>query len=80
MDGSSVDMKTGILRGAYYLMPALINGIGALSMLLPLFYICYVLGILWSLADIICLIADRPMQRALHDRLAGTRVILLPQQ
>ena len=80
MDGSPVDMKTGILRGAYFVMPGLICGIGAFSAMLPLFYICYVLGFLWSLADIIYLIADRRMQRALHDRLAGTRVILLPQQ
>ena len=79
MDGSPVDMKTGILRGAYYVMPSLISAIGALSAMLPLLYVCYVLGVLWSLADVICLIADRRMQRALHDRLAGTRVILLPE-
>jgi len=78
LDGSPIDMKTGILRGAYYCMPGAILAVGGLSTIISVFGVCYVLSILWSLADIICLVADSRMQRALHDRLAGTRVILLP--
>ncbi len=78
LDGSPVDMRTGILRGVYYAMPSAILAVGLFTTTIQIFPIFYLLSLLWWLADIICLIADTRMQRALHDRLAGTRVILLP--
>lgn len=78
LDGSLVDMRTGLLRGAYYSMPALILAVGLFTMAMPLFVLFYWMSILWSLVEIILLLSDSRMQRALHDRLAGTRVILLP--
>ena len=78
LDGNPVGMRTGILRGAYYAMPGAIMAIGLLTTVAQIFAICYVVSMLWSLTEIICLLADTRMQRALHDRLAGTRVILLP--
>ncbi len=78
-DGSPIDTKTAVIRGACYVMPNLLFGIGAIPGDMSLLFICYVASIIWALADILFLVNDSRLKRALHDRLAGTKVILLPK-
>jgi uncharacterized RDD family membrane protein YckC len=78
-DGSPIGTKTAFIRGACYVMPNLLFGIGALSGDMNFLFIWYVASIIWALADILFLVNDSRLKRALHDRVAGTKVILLPK-
>lgn len=82
-DGSDIDMRTAFLRAIYYQGPGLLaSALGVLAFLLvsdsglALTINAFSgLGGLYILVDLVFALVDSKQQRALHDRLASTRVI-----
>ena len=82
-DGSDINIRIGILRSLYFVGPrlavaclfvalvALIDPITAIFINAALAYAVFA----YLLADAIVALVDSQQQRAIHDRLAGTRVI-----
>jgi len=75
LDGTPITMSKGYLRALWYNGPNVLAP-GALLVGPPLAVsiVGYVGGV-YFLVNVIMAVVDRNMQRALHDRLAGTRVI-----
>ena len=76
-DGSPADRRARVLRGGCFAAPLLLLAVGLFTQSMAAFRVFYFLAVAWALLDVICLLVDVRTQRALHDRLAGTRVILL---
>ena len=85
MDGSDITMGKGFARAFLYLGPNLLQPLamfvigmtpGANPALGAAQFLALAAGI-YLLANIILALVDRAMQRALHDRLAGTRVVVI---
>ncbi len=74
LDGTPITMSKGYLRAICYSGP---NVLMPLALLVGYDKILVYVGGAYFLANVIVALADRKMQRALHDRLAGTRVIAL---
>ncbi len=83
LDGSRASWKTIVLRSALYPGTVLISGMACLlaglageishNLMLELVAVAFVI---WMLADALTALFDTRMQRSLHDRICGTRVIL----
>ena len=82
LDGSRISRKKALARAVAYFGIILVmtarpltegllpeSATGRLNVLAELVFM------LWTLADIALALADTPMQRSLHDRICGTRVI-----
>lgn len=82
-DGSPANMRTTLLRAVYFIGPNILPSIGFLfvgfddvtGMMVVQF--ANILVGAYTLANIIFALIDRTEQRAIHDRLAGTRVIVV---
>ena len=75
LDGTPITMSKGYLRAVCYSGPDVLHPIPLLIGFQAGYSIIAVVGGIYALVNIIMALADRNMQRALHDRLAGTRVI-----
>ena len=83
-DQSPITMSTALLRALYYQVPAIVSAlIMAVAILadsqggLAAADVVNVLFGIYIIASVIVALVDREQQRAIHDRLAGTRVIFL---
>ncbi len=85
LDGTPISTRTAWIRALAYLGPNLLVALGVIlfSSFLSLSAFVIVNAIMsfavfgWFLAEIILGLSDSQMQRTLHDRIAGTRVIYL---
>ncbi len=85
LDGTAISTRTAWLRAFAYVGPNFVVSAGTLlfaAILSPTAFAAVIaimnfaaLG--WFLAEVILGLSDRQMQRTLHDRIAGTRVIYL---
>jgi uncharacterized RDD family membrane protein YckC len=77
LDGQPITAGTAWIRALAY------GGPGLLAMIIMMFQnrqltlYANIFSAGWGLTDCICLIADTTRQRALHDHIAGTRVIVV---
>ncbi len=79
MDGTPISRAKAFVRAAAYTFGSILM---TLAMILYMLFhnatitsVGIVLGPIWMLADYILALADTRMQRSLHDRICGTRVI-----
>ena len=85
LDGSAISRRTAWIRGLAFGVPTLSLGVPMVIFggILPAYFASVLIGVfglfgfIWLLADYICALVDTRMQRSLHDRIAGTRVIWL---
>ena len=85
LDGSPISTGTAWIRGFAYvggnvvigLMTLIVGLMGSPMVAMGVFGIVELLVFGWMLADIIMALVDTRMQRSLHDRVAGTRVVYL---
>jgi uncharacterized RDD family membrane protein YckC len=78
LDGSPITPSTAFIRALAYCGPGILSGI---SILTGNPAVTIAAGLIvggWGLANILCALFDSKMQRSLHDRIAGTRVIMKP--
>jgi uncharacterized RDD family membrane protein YckC len=75
LDGSPIDKSTAYIRSLAYIGPNLISGLTMLTANISLMGIASIVVGCWGIADVVCALLDRNQQRALHDRIAGTRVV-----
>jgi len=77
LDGSDIGMNKAFLRAVAYAGPQLINPFLLLAGLITVSqFFGIVIGI-YGLTNVILALIDSKSQRALHDRLTGTRVIIV---
>ena len=82
MDGTPISARTAWIRSFVFVWSNLFTGL-CLLFILPIVGSAIVLtitgliGFGWIVADVVCALVDTRMQRSLHDRIAGTRVIWL---
>lgn len=87
LDGSPISLRTGYVRALAYIGPNFLTGI-ATFFAVPIRSGGYVaqssivLGVsvlvgIYGIVNVICALVDTNLQRALHDRIAGTREIQL---
>lgn len=74
-DGSPVTTGTAYIRALAYLGPGILSDLGAITGNAPIIIGASVIVGVWGLTDVIFALADTSRQRALHDRIAGTRVV-----
>jgi uncharacterized RDD family membrane protein YckC len=75
LDGTKITTQTAYVRALAYCGPGLLSGVGLL--LGSPAFIATATGIvsLYGLANVLVALFDSTSQRAIHDRIAGTRVI-----
>ena len=79
LDGTSISKRKAFGRAVAYefgglmIVLASIFGVGSGNSVIVLSGL--VLGLVWIATDNICALADAQLQRSLHDRICGTRVI-----
>lgn len=74
-DGSPIDMGTAFIRALAYGGPGYANGVALLTGNVAFVGMAGIIVGAYGLIDLLCALFDRSQQRALHDRIAGTRVI-----
>ena len=81
MDGTPISKRKAFARALAYMfgsaLMALAMIIGVLAKDMTFLAVGVALGYIWVLADYILALVDTRMQRSLHDRICGTRVIRL---
>lgn len=75
LDGSPISVRTGYIRALAYSGPGYLSGLAMLVGIPGIVLISSVAVGLWGLTDTLLALFDRSMQRSLHDRIAGTRVV-----
>ena len=75
LDGSKITMQTAYIRAAAYAGPSRPTSLALMAHSLPLIGIATMVAGVYKLADTLFAPFDTKQQRALHDRIAGTRVI-----
>jgi uncharacterized RDD family membrane protein YckC len=75
MDGSSISWKKAVARTFVYIGWIFLFPLALLPGNFPLFGLSRLAIAVWGLTDIIMALVDTRMQRSLHDRICGTRVI-----
>jgi uncharacterized RDD family membrane protein YckC len=76
MDGQPMDMKTAFIRAMAYQGIQVLTGV--LVMIHPTIgAVGSILFYIYAMVNVVVALMDRHMQRAIHDRIAGTRVIQL---
>lgn len=76
VDGTPISLKTGFLRALLYIGPGIL--LPFITLAVPNFFVIQAFNLLnggYLMANVICALVDGERQRALHDRLAGTRVV-----
>jgi uncharacterized RDD family membrane protein YckC len=77
LDGKPMDMQTGFIRAIAYQGPSVIPAI-AIMIGNPIIQMAASIAVsVYALANLLVALFDRHQQRAIHDRIAGTRVILV---
>ena len=76
LDGSPVSLKTAYVRAVAYIGPSILSGLAYFTGNLTVVVIAGVVAGAYWLTNVLFALCDRNMQRALHDRIAGTRVIM----
>jgi uncharacterized RDD family membrane protein YckC len=77
LDGSPISLQTAYIRALAYAGPGALLGLTEIAgMGVALMAANVIVGV-YGLTDVIFALVDQNMQRALHDRIAGTRVIQL---
>jgi len=76
LDGSPISASTAYIRALAFLGPNLLAALLLVVGLAPIAAVLDVISRLWILADAIVALVDRDQQRSLHDRIAGTRVVM----
>ena len=77
LDGSKISFNTAYIRAIAYTGPSFISGIALLLATPTALTGATSVVAVYSIVDVLCALFDRNMQRALHDRIAGTRVVYL---
>jgi uncharacterized RDD family membrane protein YckC len=75
LDGSTISWQKATARGVAYYGIMLLSAFAYLVGSMPAVGIAGLIGGVWVLADFIFALVDTRTQRALHDRICGTRVI-----
>jgi uncharacterized RDD family membrane protein YckC len=75
VDGSPITTGTAYVRALAYCGPGLLSGLATLAGIPALLVGATLVVSAWGLIDVIMALVDRQMQRSLHDRIAGTRVV-----
>jgi len=75
-DGTRITTKTAYIRALAYMGVNILATLAAVIGGRSAYVIMLAVSSLWLLAEVICLLVDREGQRSLHDRIAGTRVVL----
>lgn len=78
LDDTPISSTTAYIRSIAYVGPSFLSSFALMSGNAPLILVTTGIVGCWSLADVICALVDRDKQRTLHDRIAGTRVIVKP--
>ncbi len=75
-DGTPIGMGVAAWRALAYMGPsAVVGAVMMAGLSLETFQIVNIVVVVYALANVIFALVDRSTQKALHDRLAGTRVI-----
>jgi uncharacterized RDD family membrane protein YckC len=77
IDGQPMDMKTAFIRALGYQGLGLISAFLVMTAIVPLQLVGSLIVSVYGLANAIAALVDRSQQRAIHDRIAGTRVVML---
>lgn len=75
LDGTPVTPGTAYTRALAYAGPGYLSGVAALAGIPVLVAVAGLIVGVWGLCNTLFALFDRNMQRALHDRIAGTRVV-----
>jgi uncharacterized RDD family membrane protein YckC len=75
LDGSKISMQTAYVRAIAYVGPGVLSGLATISGNVLLASVAAMIVGLYGLANMLAAVFDTKEQRALHDRIAGTRVI-----
>ena len=75
MDGSAISLGTGYVRAVAYCGLSVLSGIAAFLGSPAIVLAAGGIASLYGLANIIVALVDSRAQRAIHDRIAGTRVV-----
>jgi uncharacterized RDD family membrane protein YckC len=78
LDGSAISPTTAYIRAFAYIGPNVLSAIALLLGSVALVGIASLIVGLWFLTDVIMALVDTDKQRSLHDRIAGTRVVVKP--
>jgi len=76
-DGSPITTQAAYIRALAYIGPSLLSGLTVLAGSTVLIMIANVIVYGYGLTNVIFALVDTSRQRALHDRIAGTRVVYL---
>jgi uncharacterized RDD family membrane protein YckC len=74
-DGSPITLQTAYIRALAYTGPSIISGLAVLSGVRSFVAIAGIIVGVYGLANVLVALVDRNQQRAIHDRIAGTRVV-----
>ena len=75
LDGSAISTKTAYVRAVAYIGPGALTALATIAGSVPLIGIANGVVGLYALANTLAALFDSKRQRALHDHIAGTRVI-----
>ena len=75
LDGSKISMQSAYVRAVAYAGPGVLTSIATLLGSLPLVGVASGIVGLYSISNTLVALFDSKRQRAIHDRIAGTRVI-----
>lgn len=78
MDDRPMDLKTGFIRALAYDGPSVLVGIAVIARALTLVQGINIVVGLYVIVNAVAALVDRNTQRAIHDRIAGTRVVKIP--
>ncbi len=91
-DGEPITLMQGVMRGVYYAMPMLVFLLLGVSLFIAESFpsrfavpqgvlpVALAVCALWLVLDILLMFLDVSQRRSFHDRLAGTRVIIMPTE
>ncbi len=78
-NGDPLSMRRGLIRSVFYALPLLLLVLTCVSIAFPILgAACLFTAFLYPPLDILFMFADFSQRRALHDLLAGTRVVMNP--
>ena len=77
MNGSPITLQTGYIRAVAYVGPSVLAALATIIGVAVIVMVANAIVVIYGLINVLMALFDRKMQRALHDRIAGTRVIQL---
>lgn len=77
--GEPLSVRRGLIRSLFYALPLLLLALTCTGFIFPILGVaCFLTAFWYPLLDILFMFADFSQRRALHDLLAGTRVVMAP--